>query len=100
MNLQSLTERVKGLVGTDSGLDASFKFATEEGIIAVNAKQVPNLVTNEDVEVDCTMEISLQNAEALLNGELNPMMGYMMGKFKVKGDMGVAMKIGQALGSS
>lgn len=100
MNLQSFTQHIKGLVGTDSGLDASFKFATEEGIIAVNAKQVPNVVTNEDIDTECTMEISLKNAEALLNGELNPMMGYMMGKFKIKGDMGVAMKIGQALGNS
>ncbi|TAF00634.1 MAG: sterol-binding protein [Runella slithyformis] len=100
MTLQSLTERIQTLVGTDSGLDASFKFATEDGIVAINAKQVPNIVTNEDIDTDCTMEISLKNAEDLLNGELNPMMGYMMGKFKIKGDMGVAMKISQAMGNS
>lgn len=98
MSLQSLTERVQTLVGTDSGLDATFKFITDEGIISVDTKQVPNIVTNDDFETECAMEISTKNALDLLSGELNPMMAYMMGKLKIKGDMGVAMKIAQAFG--
>lgn len=98
MSLQSLTERVQSLVGTDSGLDATFKFITDEGIISVDTKQVPNVVTNEDLATECAMEISTKNALDLLSGELNPMMAYMMGKLKIKGDMGVAMKIAQAFG--
>ena len=98
MSLQSLTERVQTLVGTDSGLDATFKFITDEGIISVDTKQVPNVVTNEDLETECAMEISTKNALDLLGGELNPMMAYMMGKLKIKGDMGLAMKIAQAFG--
>ena len=98
MSLLSLTERITTLIGTDSGLAASFKFATDEGIVAVDAKQVPNLITNDDIDTDCTMEISASDAMGLLNGELNPMMAYMSGKLKIKGDMGVAMKIGQSFG--
>jgi putative sterol carrier protein len=98
MSLQSLTERVITLVGTDSGLDATFKFITDEGVISVDTKQVPNIVTNEDLDTECAMEISTKNALDLLSGELNPMMAYMMGKLKIKGDMGVAMKIAQAFG--
>jgi putative sterol carrier protein len=98
MSLQSLTERIQTLVGTDSGLDATFKFITNDGIISVDTKQVPNIVTNEDLETECAMEISTKNALDLLSGELNPMMAYMMGKLKIKGDMGVAMKIAQVFG--
>ena len=98
MSLQSLTERVQTLVGTDSGLDATFKFITDEGIISVDTKPVPNIVTDNDLETECAMEISTKNALDLLGGELNPMMAYMMGKLKIKGDMGVAMKIAQAFG--
>jgi len=99
MSLQSLTERITGLIGTDSGLNASFKFDTDQGIVSVDAKQVPNLISNDDIDTDCTMEISASDAMGLLNGDLNPMTAYMMGKLKIKGDMGVAMKIGQSFGS-
>jgi len=98
MSLQSLTERIQTLIGTDSGLDATFKFITDEGIISADTKQVPNIVTNDDLETECAMEISAKNALDLLSGELNPMMAYMMGKLKIKGDMAVAMKIAQAFG--
>lgn len=98
MSLSSLTERIKTLVGDDSGLDATFKFITDEGVISVDTKQVPNIVTNEDLDTECAMEISTKNALGLLSGDLNPMMAYMMGKLKIKGDMGVAMKIAQAFG--
>jgi len=43
------------------------------------------------------MEISVEDALGLISGDLNPMMAYMMGKLKIKGDMGIAMKIGQAM---
>jgi putative sterol carrier protein len=98
MSLQLLTDKVKSLVGTDSGLGASFKFVTDEGIIAVDAKQVPNIVSNDDMETDCSMEITVENAFKLMSGDLNPMTAFMMGKLKIKGDMSVAMKIGQAIG--
>jgi len=99
MSLQTLTEKVKTLVGEDSGLNSTFKFVTDEGVVFVDTKQVPNIVSNEDSASECALEISTKNALALISGDLNPMMGYMMGKFKIKGDMEVAMKIAQTFGS-
>ncbi|MCP1381155.1 SCP2 sterol-binding domain-containing protein [Runella salmonicolor] len=98
MSLQSLTEQIKTIVGTDSGLDASVKFVTDEGVIVIDAKQVPNVVSNEDAPADCTLEISTSDALDMLSGSLNPMMAYMNGKLKIDGDMGVAMKIAQTFG--
>jgi putative sterol carrier protein len=37
--------------------------------------------------------ITHENLVALLTGELEPATGFMMGKFKVSGDMAVAMKL-------
>jgi len=98
MSLQILTERVASMLGTDSGLDATVKFKTDEGNVFINSKVVPNIVSNEDLDADCTFEISTKNALKLMDGELNAMMAYMMGKLKIDGDMGVAMKIAETFG--
>ena len=47
--------------------------------------------SNEDA--DCLIIVSPENFMALVKGELNPMMAMMTGKVKIKGDMGVAMKL-------
>ena len=44
-------------------------------------------------EADCTISVSEENFEKMLDGQLNPMTAYMTGKLKVKGDMGAAMKL-------
>ena len=99
MSLSTLTERIRTLVGQDSGLDATVKFDTDEGFVYVDTKQVPNQVSNEDREAECTLKISTKNALKLLDGDLNPMTAFMMGKLKIEGDMGIAMKIAQTFGS-
>ncbi|SKB58051.1 SCP2 sterol-binding domain-containing protein [Dyadobacter psychrophilus] len=98
MSLQILTDRVKNILGTDSGLDATVKFKTEEGSVFIDTKSVPNSVTNDDLEADCTFEVSTKNALKLIDGDLNAMMAYMTGKLKIDGDMGVAMKIAETFG--
>ncbi len=95
MSLETLTERIRTVVGTDSDMKAKVKFATDEGTVFIDTTQVPNVVTNDDHDADCILEISAQNALKMLDGDLNPMTAFMMGKLKVKGDMGVAMKIAQ-----
>jgi putative sterol carrier protein len=98
MSLQILTDRVKNILGTDSGLGATVKFKTEEGNVFIDSKTVPNMVTNDDLEADCTFEVSTKNALKLIDGDLNAMMAYMTGKLKIDGDMGVAMKIAETFG--
>ncbi|WP_038170263.1 SCP2 sterol-binding domain-containing protein [Verrucomicrobium sp. BvORR106] len=51
-------------------------------------------------EGTCTFSMKDQDFVALLAGKLNPRMAFMMGTLKVKGDMTVAMKLGQALGAA
>jgi putative sterol carrier protein len=43
--------------------------------------------------VDCTVAITLATLADLLSGELEPATGFMTGRFKVSGDMSVAMKL-------
>ncbi|WP_170342657.1 SCP2 sterol-binding domain-containing protein [Ruegeria arenilitoris] len=92
--LQEIAEGIqKGLV--DKRFDGSLKFdCGADGVIVL----ADNTATTQDRETDCTIRISRDNLGKLLTGKLNPMTGVMMGKLKISGDMGVAMKLGQLLG--
>jgi putative sterol carrier protein len=94
MDMQACTETLRAKVGDSSGLNATLKFdCGADGVAYIDGKSVPNTVSNEDKEADCTVAISLENLAALMSGELEPATGFMMGKFKVSGDMSVAMKL-------
>jgi putative sterol carrier protein len=94
MDMTACTEALRGKVGDASGLNATLKFdCGADGVAYIDGKSVPNTVHNENKDADCTIAISLENLVALMTGELEPATGFMMGKFKVSGDMSVAMKL-------
>jgi putative sterol carrier protein len=98
MSLDVLTNRIKEKVGANSGLDATVKFDLGgDGIIFVDGKSSPNSVSNEDKEADCTISMTLENFQKLIEGELDPTTAYMFGKLKIAGSMGVAMKLSKVL---
>ncbi len=94
MDMQACTETLRTKVGDASGLNATLKFdCGADGVIVLDGRSVPNKVHNDNVDTDCTVAITHENLVALLTGELEPATGFMMGKFKVSGDMSVAMKL-------
>jgi putative sterol carrier protein len=92
MDLATATGMLRSKVGDQSGLNAVLKFGAD-GVIVVDGKATPNTVDNTDREADCTVAISMANLGDLLSGELEPTTGFMTGKFKVSGDMSVALKL-------
>jgi putative sterol carrier protein len=94
MDMPAITEALRAKVGDSSGLNATLKFdCGADGVVVIDGKSVPNTVDNVDRDTDCTVAITRENLAALMTGELEPATGFMMGKFKVSGDMGVAMKL-------
>lgn len=94
MNLEECTQAIRTKVGADSGLAAVLKFdCGADGVILIDGKSTPNTVTNANTDADCTVGITLDNLNALLSGDLEPTTGFMAGKLKVSGDMGVAMRL-------
>ena len=68
--------------------------ATEVGRLVVDATKVPNTLSNDaSLVADCTVALGIKTLGDLLSGELEPTTGFMMGKFKVSGDMSVALKL-------
>ena len=94
MDLQACTDAIRQKVGTDSGLAATLKFdCGDDGYVFIDGQSTPNTVSNDDRDADCTVGITLDNLAALIKGDLEPATGFMMGKLKVSGDMGVAMRL-------
>lgn len=80
-------------------INATIKFKLDDNIVHVDGTGDTNVVTfNEDKESDCTIITSPSTLAKLQAGDLNPMMAVMTGKVKIKGDMGVAMKLQSLLG--
>jgi putative sterol carrier protein len=94
MDMQEITRALRAKVGDSSGLNATLKFdCGEDGVVVVDGRAVPNTVDNTDRETDCTVAITRENLAALVSGDLEPTTGFMMGKFRVSGDMSVALKL-------
>lgn len=97
MSLEQITQTMAGRVAAGSGLNATVKFDFgDDGIVFVDGNN--NTVSNEDAEADCTITITMANFQALASGDLDPTTAFMMGKLKVKGNMGIAMKLQSLLG--
>lgn len=82
------------------GLKANVRFAMDDdAVVRVDARETPVSIRREEgaEDADCTIRISAENLRKLIDGRLNPMMAFTMGKLKVDGSMGVALKLAQLL---
>ena len=99
MSLEKFTETVRSKVGDDAKLNATIKFAFKEGgALYIDGKSTPNTVSNDEGPADCTVKVSLEDFGKLMERKLDPTTAFMMGKIKIEGDMGIAMKLGRVFG--
>ena len=47
----------------------------------------------EDENAQCVINMSCSDFMAMIDGSLNPQMAFMTGRLRVKGDMGLALKL-------
>lgn len=94
MTLEEITAGLAERVGEDCGLGATMKFDFgDDGIIHLDATVVPNVVSNDDSEAQCTLKLALEDFIAMRSGEMDGMTAFMSGKLKIEGDMAIAMKL-------
>lgn len=99
MNLDELTNGMREKVGTTPSIATIVKFDFgDDGMISMDTKASPPVISNDDIDADCTVIVSFENFQDIVAGNLNAQMAFMTGKLKIEGDMGVAMQLGQILG--
>ena len=99
MNIDELTAAMKEKLADNSALSSIVKFNFgDDGLISLDGDGTTINVSNDDLEADCTINVSLDDFNQIIDGSLNPQMAFMMGKLKVEGDMSIAMQLGQILG--
>ncbi|PZQ47245.1 MAG: SCP-2 sterol transfer family protein [Micavibrio aeruginosavorus] len=95
MALDDIKEKLQSrLVGFNHTLKFDFD---DEGILFVDATQNPPVITQDDNDAEVTLKTSVETFEKILAGTQDPNMAFMMGKLKVSGSMGLALKLNSIL---
>ena len=93
MTFDIIVEEIKKQAENVSPLGAKLKFLLDDDVLMIDGSGDSNVVSTEDGDADTTIITSKETLVKLQNKDLNPMMAVMGGKVKIKGDMGLAMKL-------
>ncbi len=98
MTLEQITEKIAAKLGRAAGLNAKAKFDFgDDGMIFVDATQDPPVVSHDDADADVTLLSSIDTFGGILNGTQDPNVAFLMGKLKIQGNMGLALKLNALL---
>ena len=100
MSVEELVQEMRRRAEKNLKLGYKVKFVLgDEGVIWWDGTEHPPVIEAGDPggsdggEANTTITITPENLEKLMQGKLDPTLGYMTGKLKVEGSMGVALKL-------
>ena len=98
MSLDNIKNTIEQKFSYAPSINAKIKIDLgDNGILFIDAKESPPILSEEDAEADLTLNCSKEVFEAILNGTQDPNIAYMMGKLKIEGSLGLAMKLNAVL---
>ncbi len=95
LNLNEITQTFSNKITHAPALTGTLKVIIENvGTVYLENIDNTNIASNKDTEADCGVSMSEDTFKQLLSGELSGMAAFMQGKLDVKGDMSIAMHLG------
>jgi putative sterol carrier protein len=94
MSLEPIIAKFNEKMKSHPDFKAAVKFDLgADGMVVVDAKQRPGKITQGDGPADLTLTLTKDLLLGLLAGTKDPNVAYLTGKLKIKGPMGLAMKL-------
>lgn len=92
---ETLEDRLRATLPSLSRLGALVRFDLgKDGGAFLDARSGSAVLgTESDEPADCTITMTRENLLKLLDGKLDPMLAYGLGKIRVAGSLGIAMKL-------
>ena len=93
MNLNEVTAEIRESAKSAKISGKTVKLALDIGVVYLDLRKSPAVVSNDDHPADATVTTSLATLENLSNKKTNPMMAIISGKVKIEGDVAAAMQL-------
>jgi len=98
MSLDSLASRFAEKLKMHPEFKAVVKFDLgSDGILHVDATKRPAVITQGDGEAALALTLTKELLEGMMAGTKDPNVAYLTGKLKIRGPMGLAMKLNALL---
>ncbi len=96
------SEQLKASDGSLDGINAVYQFnlsGDDGGTWVIDlASDTKEVREGEEESAQCVISMAAPDFMSMIQGSLNPQMAFMTGKLRVKGDMGLALKLQSILG--
>lgn len=98
MTLDDIVSKIRQKTAYATGFHARVLFDFgDDGCVFVDASQSPAEISTDAQDADVTLSTSIETFSKILNGESDPNIAFMMGKLKIRGSMGLALKLNALL---
>ena len=99
---EKIAQKLKDKPEVSKAVNSVYEFnitGDNGGVWTVDLTKEPGVVTAGSTgAAKCTVTATSNDFMNIVSGKMNPQMAFMSGKLKIKGDMGLAMKLQKVIG--